>query len=128
MAELATDDEAFLRTWDIPQTARYLIARGFVKPTLQFPDEMLGSAARVAVTLQEHCARQGHDVQVRGLAGHGMSGVFARAGGASTGQARSISLHTPSEIASVWRAGLHLGRHDVQQPERGRGRCCAHRR
>ncbi|KAK2079499.1 hypothetical protein QBZ16_001893 [Prototheca wickerhamii] len=68
MAELATDDEAFLRTWDIPQTARYLIARGFVKPTLQFPDEMLGSAARVAVTLQEHCARQGHDVQAYILA------------------------------------------------------------
>lgn len=61
---LATEDPAFLRAWNIDETSRYLIDRGYSKPTLQFPDEMLGNAAKVAVTLQTYCAERGHTIQV----------------------------------------------------------------
>ncbi len=38
--------------WDVPGTTRYLAGRGFARAALQFPDELLAEAARVAAALQ----------------------------------------------------------------------------
>jgi len=49
--------------WDVPGTTRYLAGRGFARAALQFPDELLAEAARVAAALQRACAGLGHTVQ-----------------------------------------------------------------
>ena len=54
--------------WDIAGTARYLAGRGFSKAALQFPDELLPEAARVAAALQRACAALGHVAQAVVLA------------------------------------------------------------
>ncbi len=51
------------KQWDVPGTARYLASRGFARAALQFPDELLAEAARVAAALQRACAGLGHTVQ-----------------------------------------------------------------
>lgn len=58
------ESEAFLRTWRVPETAEYLVARKYTRATLQFPDHLLSEAAKVAVSVQEYCASRDHEVQV----------------------------------------------------------------
>ncbi len=52
--------DAFEVQWDITGTSRYLAGRGFTKAALQFPDELLQEAARVAAALERACAALGH--------------------------------------------------------------------
>ncbi|KAL6767950.1 CGL150 [Auxenochlorella protothecoides x Auxenochlorella symbiontica] len=62
------ESEAFLRTWRVPETAEYLVARKYTRATLQFPDHLLSEAAKVAVSVQEYCASRDHEVQAYILA------------------------------------------------------------
>ena len=50
--------------WRVLQTADYICGRGFSVVTLQFPDEQLEYAARVATAVQATCASRGHVMQV----------------------------------------------------------------
>ena len=50
--------------WRVQQAADYICDRQFSVVTLQFPDEQLQYAARVATAIQANCASRGHAVQV----------------------------------------------------------------
>ena len=51
--------------WRVQAAADYICGRQFSVVTLQFPDEQLQYAARVATAIQANCASRGHAVQVR---------------------------------------------------------------
>lgn len=50
--------------WRVQETADYFCSRQFSVVTLQFPDEQLQHAARVANAVHTACSTRGHVVQV----------------------------------------------------------------
>ncbi len=59
---------AWREQWDVDGCVRYVLARGFTRVTLQFPDELQAHAADVAAALQAGCAAAGATVQAFVLA------------------------------------------------------------
>jgi diphthamide biosynthesis protein 2 len=55
-------------TWETPRVVQYVLAHGFSRVTLQFPDELLGCAAGVAAAVQHALQQQGSSAKVYVLA------------------------------------------------------------
>ncbi len=50
--------------WDVEGTAIYLVLRNYTIITLQFPDDLLKEAKRVAKAVEDACTAKGLHIQV----------------------------------------------------------------